>query len=338
MYWLGVAALVSLMLPCPTVDLPALVEGRLLITFAKPGVATSPVACLLNRAELRPLPAPRHGKLLGVDWGLTANELLLSACDLHTAANAQCHIERVSLDGWLLRTYPDLPVTDFQEPDGRLTPGGMTGPARVSPTGELLAARANGRSPALIQMSDGKYVTGLTRDYSTYAWSPDGKQLAYTRAPGAERGPLQESQLFLYDIQSGRDVQITHFPPKAYRPWWNPFAKATIDYPLVSGVSWARRANMILFYVAPDRGVFLWRPDGTEINRIDDLRGDCWRLTQLSADGRHVLYLSSTRRDLCLLNGGDVVRVVDVDGSRDHVVLRTRAESDVIVDVDWWTD
>jgi len=199
------------------------------------------------------------------------------------------------MDRGLLRTYPDLPVAEFREADGRLTPGGTTGPARVSPNGELLAAAANGRCPALIRMSDGKYITGLSEGQSTYAWSPEGTRLAYTRSPGATRSALQESQLFIYDVQSGEDMQVTHFPPKDYRAWWNPFGRPSVHYPLVSGVSWARRANLILFYVAPDRGVFLWSAEGREVNRIDDLHGECWRMTQLSADGRRVLYLSSTR-------------------------------------------
>lgn len=337
MYWLGVAAIVSA-LSCPSVDVQAALEGRLLITFAKRRVPTAPFACVLDQGELKPSPEAMYGEFQQIDWGVDSSELLISACDPNRSGRARCHLERVSLDGRRIRTYPDLPVTDFQEADGRLTPGGMTGPARVSPTGEVFAARANGRSPALIQTGDGKYITGLTTDYSSYAWSPDGKQLAYTRAPGMERGPLQESQLFIYDIESGNDEQLTRFSPEDYRPWWNPFATPSIRYPLVSGVSWARNANVILFYVTTGRGVFEWRPDGTEIARIFDLVGRCWRLTQLSADGRRILYLSSTRRDLCLLNGGDQVRLVDADGSNDHVVLQASGENELITDIDWWTE
>jgi hypothetical protein len=144
--------------------------------------------------------------------------------------------------------------------------------------------------------------------------------------------------VFLYDLASGEESQLTHFEPKDYRSWWNPFAKPLIRRPLVAGLSWARRADIILFYLVPDRGVFLWNSKGEELRRLKGLEGECWRQTQLSADGQRIMYLSATQPGLCLLNGGDEIRVVNSDGSDDHVAIRLRDDQRVITAIDWWTD
>lgn len=83
---------------------------------------------------------------------------------------------------------------------------------------------------------------------------------------------------------------------------------------------------------------YLLNLDNRELGRIKGLDRKCLRLTQLSADGQRVLYLSASRPDLCALAVQDEVRLTDADGRNDRVVLRTDDAHYVITDVDWWSD
>lgn len=336
---LSSVALAATAVECPQVDILGSIGGQLLLTFSNSADGQPVSACRVDPAgHLIPIAPPIAGNFAGVNWGVDSSEIMLSACDPQRSPRSRCHVERTTIDGALLRTYPDLPVEAFEEPDGRLSPGGVGTPARMSPTGEYIAAPANGRSPALLRASDGKQIVGLGSEYSEASWSPDGRRLAFTASPDPGRSTLEESQVFIYELASGGRTQLTHLPPESHRAWWNPFASPVIRLPLVAGLSWARRADVIAFYLVPDRGVFLVDSQGKELHRLGGLEGRCWRMTQLSADAQRLLYLSSSRPEWCLLNGGDEVRVVNADGSDDRAVIRVRDPRYVITDLDWWTD
>jgi hypothetical protein len=326
-------------LACPQLDIRGSIGGQLVLTFSDTADGQPAFACRVDSAgNVISIAGPAVGNFTGVNWGADSSEIMLSACDPARAPRPRCHVERTRIDGTLLRTYPDLPVQDFEEPDGRQSPGGVGTPARVSPTGEYIAAPANGRSPALLRAGDGKQIAGLTDGYSEASWSPDGRHLAFTASPDPGRSTLEESQVFIYDLASGSRSQLTHFPPESRRSWWNPFAPPLVRLPMVAGLSWARRADVIAFYVVPDRGVFLVDSQGKELHRLSGLEGRCWRLPQLSGDGQHLLYVSSSRPESCLLNGGDEIRITGAGGSDDHVVIRLRDPRYVITGLDWWTD
>ncbi len=229
---------------CPQVDIRGSIGGQLVMMFSNGADAQPAIACRVDPAgRLIPISPPAAGNLAGVNWGADSSEIMLSACDPLRAPRPRCHVERTTIEGVLLRTYPDLPVQEFEEPDGRLSPGGVGTPARVSPTGEYIAAPANGRSPAILRASDGQQIAALTNGYSEASWSPDGRRLALTASPDPERSTLEESQVFVYDVASGGRVQLTHFPPESRRSWWNPFAPPVVRLPLVAGIQLRRSSR-----------------------------------------------------------------------------------------------
>lgn len=63
-------------------------------------------------------------------------------------------------------------------------------------------------------------LTAGTRD-SSPRWSPDGKQLAFVRAPQKDGKP-QPAQVFLLDMTGGEPRQLTSVPRGAGSPAWSP--------------------------------------------------------------------------------------------------------------------
>lgn len=336
MHWTILALAAVMSLECPELKLRESVPGRLLVTIAPRGDPGTRRVCLLEGGHVSGLALTTPGQLGAVDWGPNSDQLFVSFCNPERGPQTRCPIALMTIGGQLIRTYPDEASPAFIEPDGRWTHWVFDGP-RPSPDGTTLAVSVSGHH-MLLRLDDGAHITSLPEGACERAWSPDGIRLAYTRGSGPHAGCATETQLFLYDLSSGVETQLTHFEPKEYRPWWNPFARPVVRPPLVAGLSWARRADIILFYLPPDRGVFLWNAAGEEIRRLRGLEGECWRQTQLSADGQQILYLSATRPELCLLNGGDEIRIVNSDGSGDHAAIQLRDNQYVITSVDWWTD
>jgi hypothetical protein len=321
---------------CPPIERSGTIPGRLVVTFASANNSTAPVACVLDEQTLTPAPRVGDGELQAAYWGRSKDDLLLSTCSSGGLAPT-CRLEHVALDGRVLGTYPAAAVASMEEPDGRRNAGGITGPASVSANGQWLAADGYGHSPAVLLMRDGSYVAGLSGEHSSFAWGPSGAAIAYTRSPDPNHSALQESQLFVYDVDTRDERQLTNFLPSKSKPWWNPFADPVLTNPIVAGVSWARRANLIGFYLAQQGEAFVWTPDGKPVGRPIRPRGRCWRGTRLSADAQTLLYLSSTDAGLCLRNAGNEVRIANTDGTSDRVLLSVHGD-DAITNVDWWSE
>jgi len=303
-------------------------ESQLLVTVGKSEPHVVPgVAYVVTSEGIFATPQPKVGTFAGIDWGARADEVLISASVAQHSSAA--HIEVMRLDGTLQRTHPSLPVKEFVEEDGRLTRGGANGPARTSADGMFVALAANERALAVLNYVTGAWILGVTRQANEFDWSPTGHTLAYTRPEEVGELAASTSQLFLYDVDSRQERQLTHFATAESQ---NGKVKRK---PLVAGVSWARRANLILFYNAPDRGLHVWTPDGEQVAFLSGLLGHCWRKTQLSADGQHIFYLSSSLPKLCALNGGDEIRRVNIGGSDDRVIVRAEPGY-VIYDFDLW--
>lgn len=336
MHWMVLALAAVMSLECPEIQLREPVPGRLLVTIAPRGDPATRRVCLIEGGRVSGLSLTTPWQLGDVNWGPSSDQLFMSFCNPGRGPQTRCPIALMTIGGQVIRTYPDESSPAFVEPDGRWAHWILTG-ARPSPDGTTAALSVSGHQ-LLMRLSDGAYIANLPGGVCERAWSPDGTRLAYTRGSGPHAGCAVETQLFLYDLSSGVESQLTHFEPKEYRPWWNPFAMPVIRPPLVAGLSWARHNDVILFYLVPDRGVFLWNSEGRELHRIRRFGRDCWRRTQLSADGQRILYLSASRPDLCALAVEDEVRLVDADGHNDRVVARTDEQHDVITDIDWWTD
>lgn len=336
MNWMVLALAAVMSLECPEIQLRESVPGRLLVTIAPRDDPATRRVCLIEGDHVSGLSLTTPGKLGEVNWGPNPGQLFVSFCNPERGPQTRCPIALMTIGGQLIRTYPDDSSPAFAEPDGRWTHWVLGGP-RPSPEGKTMAVSVSGHH-MLMRLNDGAHIANLPEGACERAWSPDGTRLAYTRGSGPHAGCATETQLFLYDLSSGVETQLTHFEPKEYRPWWNPFATPVVRPPLVAGLSWARRSDALLFYLVPDRGVFLWNSAGRELGRLKRLGGSCWRLPQLSADGRHILYLSTSRPDLCALAAEDEVRLTNADGRNDRVVVRTDEAHYVITDVDWWSD
>jgi len=336
LYWMMLALTAALPSDCPEIEIKAPISGQVLVTTADTTNGRTHRVCILTAESASRVELPTAGRLSSVLWGTTTTDLFVSFCNPDRGARNRCPIARISTSGQMIRTYPDETSPAFVEPDGRWSHWVM-GEPRPSPDGKMVIL-SGGAHSILMQLSDGATVATLPNYICEAAWSPDGTHLAYVRGTGRYVDCVSESQVFLYDVASQVELQFTHFEPKSYRPWWNPFATSVVRPPLVSGLSWARHADVILFYIVPDRGVFLWNSRGEPLHRIDELHGECWRQTQLSADGQRIMYLSSTEGGLCLMNGGDEIRIANSDGSGDHVVIRRRDDGLAITGVDWWTD
>jgi Tol biopolymer transport system component len=323
-------------LECPEIQMSMPVPGHVLVTTTSKENPEESRTCLISQSSTSSIPLPTLGQSSHVSWGPNTDELFISFCNPGRGAHTRCPVALTAIDGRIIRTYPEDSAPAFVEPDGRWSPWELTRP-RPSPDGKTVALLVSGHS-MLMRLSDGTLSARLPIDICESAWSPDGTRLAYISGSGPHGGCSTETQVFLYELSTGGESQLTHFGPKDYRPWWNPFAKPVVRPPLVSGLSWARRADVILFYLLPDRGVFLWNSKGEELHRLKELRGLCSRQTQLSADGQRIMYLSATQPWLCSLNGGDEIRVVNSDGSDDHVAIRLRDDQRVITAIDWWTD
>lgn len=58
------------------------------------------------------------------------------------------------------------------------------------------------------------------------AWSPDGKQLAFTRYVE------EKSQIFILSMEGGEPVQLTTFKYGANNPKWSPDGKKYYSHPV----------------------------------------------------------------------------------------------------------
>lgn len=292
--------------------------------------------CVFEGNLAKELAVTVTGQITAIDWGPNPDEVFVSFCDPERGPQARCPLALTTVDGQLIHTYPEPSSPALVETDGRWTNWLVSGP-RASPDGTNMAVSISGHH-RIVRLEDGVSVAELPPNACERVWSPDGRRVAYTRGSGSHPGCATETQVFLYDLVTSQEMQLTHFEAQVYRPWWNPFAEPIVRPPLVAGLSWARRGNVLLFNVVPDRGAWLMRPDGEKIGSIKRLEGECWRSTQLSADGHQIIYLSASRSDLCLANGGDEIRLVNDDGSNDRIVISTTDKNDVISDIDWMSD
>lgn len=304
-------------------------EGNLLVTVGRVEAERHPGTAYIFKPEgPRRVPEPTVGTFSQACWGVDATELLLTSFQKEPSPTT--HVELLRLDGTLQQAYPSLPVQDFVESDGRITRGGAAGPVRVSHDGRFLALPANGRGLTIMERATAKWVMAVAKEARDYDWAPASHVLAYSGAEGG-KSALIETQIFLYDVDTGQERQLTRFPPSAL-----PGGTQKRE-PLLVGVSWARKANVILFYNVPNRGIFVWTPEGQQVAFLANLTGECSRMTRISADGKRILYLSSDDFGLCLLNGGNSIRSINVDGTNDHAIV-TASKGHVILDFDWRED
>lgn len=131
---------------------------------------------------------------------------------------------------------PDLFVQDFSQEEGLLgkprqvfcAPGATQGTPTFSPDGKKLAFVSNKDGTPRIYTLDipapgaslkelkPKMISKKTRENTCPAWSPDGKKIAYSALASGTR------QIWIYDIVSGEEMQLTDGHGHKENPAWGP--------------------------------------------------------------------------------------------------------------------
>jgi dipeptidyl aminopeptidase/acylaminoacyl peptidase len=233
------------------------------------------------------------------------------------------------------------------------------GEARVSPDGTQAAyvrvtvnqKDDNYDTAIWVVPTDGstppRALTSGTRD-SSPRWSPDGRRLAFVRAPQKEGRP-QPAQIFLLDMAGGEARQLTNVPRGAGSPAWSPdgrtiaFTSNTAERDFVKKKEGERESDVRVItratyrsngsgYTDPSRHTHVWTvaaewnaDEPVEARRLTDGEFDEQGITW-SPDGRWI-YFTSNRvgepyyepRDSDLYavpaGGGEIVKVADIDGA-----------------------
>jgi len=317
------------------------IPGRVLIVLSDRGQPPQRRACVVSRTQVTGVSLPHGDELAGAtifvggSWGSLPDQVFLVFCSSNTDPRRYCRVVLSTLSGHFIRRYPDSTATDIADPDGRLRRLVFGGP-RISPVGDLLAVQFED-TVQVLRVADSVTVRGIQPASMDYVWSPDAKEIAYTRAPITHRGTTDESQLFLHDLRTRTDRQLTHLEPKDFRPWWKVFAPPLFRNPVVSGVTWASRANIIGFYVAGELELHLWNPDGNEIKAVP-LEGKCFRDTHLDPNAESVMYLDASSAERCLSHAWDQIRLANLKTGKEQVVVALRDNDLGIEEIDWAFD
>jgi dipeptidyl aminopeptidase/acylaminoacyl peptidase len=233
------------------------------------------------------------------------------------------------------------------------------GDTRVSPDGRQAAyvrASVNGKDDGYdtalwIVPTDGsglpRQLTNGTRDTSP-RWSPDGKQLAFLRAPTKDGKP-QPAQVFLLDMSGGEARQLTDLPRGAGSPTWSPdgrtiaFTSNTAARDRETRKEGERESDIRVItratyrsngrgYSDPSRPTHIWT---IPVPRGGDAPGEPRQLTHSEFDDQGItwapdgrsIYFTSERveepyyhpRDTDLYavpaEGGEIVRVASIEGT-----------------------
>ncbi|NOX38700.1 MAG: hypothetical protein GXO78_14315 [Calditrichaeota bacterium] len=98
---------------------------------------------------------------------------------------------------------------------------------RVSPDGRYLAYVATGKSDYLslnhlviLDLKTGKKKRVSSRITSSLSWSPDGRYLVYSRKVKVQPNGSRFNDLYVYDVQNDREIQITD-ALRARNPDWS---------------------------------------------------------------------------------------------------------------------
>ncbi len=86
-------------------------------------------------------------------------------------------------------------------------------------------------------------------DFTSLAWSPDGRQLAFI---GFMDGP--SSDLYLYTLDTGKTTRLTDGPSQAFEPTWSPDGKYIVQFGADSFGTGAGYAMTGVWATSPDSG------------------------------------------------------------------------------------
>jgi WD40 repeat protein len=97
-------------------------------------------------------------------------------------------------------------------------------------------------------------------DFTSIAWSPDGRQLAFI---GFMDGP--SSDLYLYTLDTGKVTRLTDGPSQAFEPTWSPDGKVIVQFGASAFGTGAGFSMAGVWATRPDTGVSieLYKPSSS---------------------------------------------------------------------------
>jgi hypothetical protein len=203
--------------------------------------------------------------------------------------------------------------------------------ARVSPDGRTLAVILDGRA-LIFRLPPGDLRAEFGHDVRELVWISDNA-VALTKSTSPERRGLSESQVFLYHLDSGREEQITRFPPLRESSW-NPFAEPRIHYPLARWLTWALDAGTLALVAFPAGDLYELQ-DLANLRNFGPLKGKCYSQTVISGDAKQLVYIAGTTAAACLVAGGEEVRLRNLGTGEDRTLMRLDEQSLYVSKLAW---
>jgi len=257
--------------------------------------------CQANGSStVQPVALSGGARVADISWNSSSGEIVILTCTRVQNSGVRCMVTGVDPPGHARNIFPPQNSPYFEEPDGRLTAWNLTR-ARVSPDGRTLAVVLDGRA-LIFRLPTGDLRAQFGNDVRELVWI-SGDAVALTKSTSPERRGLSESQVFLYHIDSGRQEQITRFPPLRESSW-NPFAEPRIQYPLARWLTWALDAGTLAFVVFPAGELYDLR-DLANLRNFGPLKGQCYFQTVISSDAKQLAYIAGTTAAACLVAGGE---------------------------------
>jgi hypothetical protein len=319
---------------CSELKMSAGSHGTFVFEILDAGVGmTSTTLCEANGSTIHPVVLPEGGRVADISSDRSSGKVVVLTCSRLKASRMTCAVVGVDSLGRVSRIFPPQASPYFEGADGRLTPWNLTR-ARVSPDGHALAVVLDGRA-LIFHLPTGDLQAQFGDDVRELVWI-SGNTVALTKSTSPERRGLSESQVFLYHLDSGREEQITRFPPLR-KSSWNPFAEPRIQYPLARGLTWALDAGTLAFIAFPAGDLYELR-DLANLRNLGPLKGQCYFQTVLSGDAKQLAYIVGTTAAACLVAAGEEARLRNLATGEDRTLASVHGKSVYLSKLAWATD